>query len=140
MTLPSTLRWTLAVVVACLPLSAAAEDYGGCFRVDLATPFLLPDGSSHEAGTLVLCTDRPLNPAAGTTRMTASGHPSGRLVSRRVRSEIEHLDQPQAVFAREPNGLLRLVGYSEPVGGRVRTFAFAAPSALSADVILMAGL
>jgi hypothetical protein len=138
MTLPSTLRWTLALVVACVPLGAAAEDYGGCFRVDLATPFVLPDGSSHEAGTLMLCTDRPLNPTAGTHRMTASGHPSGRLVSRRVRSEIEHLDRPQAVFAREPNGLLRLIGYSEPVGERVRTFAFAAPNALQGDVTLLA--
>jgi hypothetical protein len=134
----SLLRIAPALLVGFLPLAASAEDYGGCFRVDLATPFVLPDGSQHAAGELTVCTDRPLNPAAGTHRMAASGRTVGRLVSRRIRSEIDRLERPQAVFSRDANGLLRLIGYAEPTEKGVRTFAFAAPPAPPADVVLLA--
>lgn len=119
-----TLRIALIGMATLAPLAAAAEDYGGCIRVDLATPFVLPDGSVHEPGTLTLCTDRPLNPVAGMHRMSASGTGVGRVVSRRVRSEFGALEAPQVVFAREPDGSLRLLGYVEPAGGRVRAFRF----------------
>lgn len=124
MSYPRVIRVALVSILACLPASALAEGYGGCFRLDLAAPFVLPDGSRHEPGTLTICTDRPLNPAAGTHRMTVSGASIGRLVSRRVRAEYASLDAPQAVFARASDGTLRLVGYVEPAAGRVRAFSF----------------
>jgi hypothetical protein len=122
-------NWTLPLalisVVAIVPVAVAAEGYGGCFRVDLAAPFILPDGSLHDPGVLTICTDRPLNPVAGTHRMAASGASVGRIVSRRVRSESAQLDAPRVVFARTSNGTLRLLGYVEPAGNRVRAFSFA---------------
>ncbi|HEX6853554.1 MAG TPA: hypothetical protein VF139_19310 [Candidatus Polarisedimenticolaceae bacterium] len=118
------LRLALIGTLACVSGAAAAEEYGGCFRVDLTQPYVLPDGSVHDPGSLTICTDRPLNPVSGTHRMTASGTGVGRWVSRRVRSEAGPLDGPQVIFARNPNGTLRLLGYLEPAGGRVRAYAF----------------
>lgn len=138
MTTRKRLQWTLTLVMASLPQAAAAEEYGGCFRVDLAAPYVLPDGSAHEAGILTVCTERPLSPSAGTHRMSASGEAVGRLVSRRVPSELAALDGPRAVFTRDPGGTLRLVGYAEPAGARVRAFAFAAPARPAARLVLVA--
>jgi hypothetical protein len=100
---------------------AQAQMRGDCIRVELDAPVILPDGSTHEAGTLRLCLDRALNPGTGLHALQVNGVKAGMAMSRIGKGEAAD-ERPCAVFERAADGKLRLIGYAVPAGQRMQTY------------------
>jgi hypothetical protein len=106
--------------VSCGALWAASTP---CIRADMFRPFILPDGSYHQSGTLRLCLDREYSPVAGLHRTLVDGDPIGMFISKSVLSEgVEPGQQPVVIFRRMHGGRLALLGYAVPVHGRTRIY------------------
>jgi hypothetical protein len=84
----------------------------------IESPFRLPDGSLHEAGTLMLCDAKRFSPVATLHRTYVNGHPVGMFVSRNRRGESAADVVPGIVFHHDDAGHLDLFGYVLPAAGR----------------------
>lgn len=120
---PNRIAAALIVGVAILgPAAARAQSTGDCLRVGVPSPIVLPDGSVHPAGTLVLCMSRAYSPVASLHRTYVDGRHMGLLLSRRGRSEGPAEKHPQVLFRRTHEGALELLGYAWPDGKNMNTY------------------
>ncbi|HEX5042460.1 MAG TPA: hypothetical protein VFV75_06115 [Candidatus Polarisedimenticolaceae bacterium] len=98
-------------------------DGRACVRANVEEPFLLPDGSWHEAGLLRICLDRTYSPSAALHTIQAAEGTAGTFLSRRGVSEAPAAAAaPRILFARGPSRTLRLMGYAVAQGERTRIY------------------
>ena len=84
-------RWAAAValgaVVALAPSLAWSQNRGQCARIEAPWPMVLPDGSTHEAGSLKLCLQQMWTPVSGLHEIRVNGMSIGLFMSRVGTSE-----------------------------------------------------
>jgi len=105
-----TTRITLTVwcgVVATLALQAA----GPCLRVETPGPVLLPDASTHQAGTLRICFQRNFSPSWSLHEIYIEGKPVGLFRARRVSPQRSPDTRPYVAFRPAEGERLILLGY-----------------------------
>jgi hypothetical protein len=113
----------LGVVVALGPSTAWAEEVGRCARAELPWAVTLPDGSTHDAGSLTLCLQQLWTPVSGLHEIRVNGHATGLFMSRLGRAEGPIEKTPVMVFAHPiTSDEYRLVGYAWPDGDVMRTY------------------
>ena len=119
-------RWAAAValgaVVALAPSLAWSQDPGRCARVEAPWPMVLPDGSTHEAGSLKLCLQQMWTPASGLHEIRVNGRSIGLFMSRVGTSEAPVERVPVVVFQRNGTDEHYLLGYAWPDGEIMRTY------------------
>ena len=119
-------RWAAAMavvaVVALAPSPAWTQDRGRCALIEAPWPVVLPDGSTHEAGSLKLCLQQMWTPASGLHEIRIDGMPIGLFMSRVGTSEGPVEGVPVVVFQRNGTGEHYLVGYAWPDGEVMRTY------------------
>jgi hypothetical protein len=119
-------RWAAAValgtVVALLPSMTWAQDRGQCARIETPWSVILPDGSTHEAGSLNLCLQQMWTPASGLHEIQVNGVSLGLYTSRVATSERPVEDMPVVVFQRTETDERQLLGYAWPDGEFMRTY------------------
>ena len=116
-------KWTLGVVVLTIAvlLPNLPAEAASCVTVRIEAPFRLPDGIVHPAGALTLCDSR-YSPVASFHRMLVDGETVGLFQSQRRGTELGGAAVPQVLFERDFEGVLALVGYILPDGGRSIAF------------------
>jgi hypothetical protein len=122
----------LGLLVLGLSTPSIAQGVGRCIRAELPAPLVLPDGSRHEAGTMMrICLTRNLTPVSGLHETSVDGYTIGLLMSSRVSMENRRQPgQPFFVFERTAKDGLRLLAYSVAEGREMATFLFNDPPAL----------
>ena len=130
----------LGIVVALTPSSALGEETGRCARADVPWSVTLPDGSTHDAGALRLCLQQMWTPASGLHEIRVNGNPTGLFMSRLGRTEGLVEATPIMVFARNPSGEHRLIGYAWPDGDVMRTYTLRKSGKTSATIAKRANL
>ena len=119
-------RWAapvvLGAVVVLAPSLAWSEDRGQCARIEAPWPMVLPDGSTHEAGSLKLCLQQMWTPASGLHEIRVNGRSIGLFMSRVGTSEEPVEGVPVVVFQRNGTDEHYLVGYAWPDGEAMRTY------------------
>jgi len=120
------------VIAVALPASqpALAAPSGECVTARVESPFRLPDGALHPAGSLTLCDTRTLSPVADLHTIRVNGSSVGMFASRKRTTEARLLTRPQIVFNRVADGTLDLVGYVLPAPGRSVAFRLSDDAAL----------
>jgi hypothetical protein len=108
---------SLAITLTATPAKAATPS-GACVTALIETPFRLPDGSLHDAGTLTLCDAKRFSPIATLHRTYVNGRPVGMFVSRHRFGESAAAGAPGIVFHHDGAGRLDLFGYVLPSAGR----------------------
>ena len=121
-----TVRWAAAValgaVVILTPSPAWSADRGQCALIEAPFPMILPDGSTHEAGSLKLCLQQMWTPASGMHEIVVNGKSIGVFMSRVGTSEEPAEGMPVVVFQRNGTEEYTLVGYAWPDGDFMRTY------------------
>ena len=133
-----TLRhWTpagLALLAISIPGAIWGQSLGDCIAVEVPAPMILPDGSSHEAGSLKICHDQMFSPIASLHATYVDGKPVGFLRSRRGFAEDDTEGRPYVLFQKTHRGELRLLGYAWPHGNRMATYLLAEPDHLGEQI------
>jgi hypothetical protein len=117
--------WVMAVglgVAILMSSPAWSEDRGRCVRAEAPWPVVLPDGSSHEAGSVKLCLQQMWTPASGLHEIRLNGTAIGLFMSRATTSEGPAERMPIVVFQRTDADEHRLVGYAWPDGEAMRVY------------------
>ncbi len=104
---------------------SAAE--GRCISATVQDPVRLPDGTEHPAGRLTLCLDRVWSPVFSRHRTSINGRTVSLLISRHSVIKGPSPAYPFMTFYREPDGRLRLVGYTLPCHGGMETYRLDQP-------------
>ena len=94
---------------------------GGCVAVQLASPFLLPDGSLHPAGKLTLCTIRDYSPIQSFPELRVNGVAVGYVIGLRRGREGPPPADPLVYFRKTAAGELALIGYTAARGSKMIT-------------------
>lgn len=121
------LAGVLALVIVTFSAREAVAQPRTCVRADIEEPFVLPDGSRHEAGLLRICLDRDYSPVAGLHSIVAGDARSGTFLSRRVKPEATAQAGPQLAFVRDAQGALVLRGYMLERRGAVEAYWLEVP-------------
>ena len=108
--------------MALAPSLAWSQDRGQCARIELPWPIVLPDGSTHEAGSLKLCLQQMWTPASGLHEIRVNGRSIGLFMSRVGTSEAPVERVPVVVFRRNGTDEHYLLGYAWPDGEIMRTY------------------
>jgi len=120
------LRWAavlaLGAVVVLAPSPAWSQNRGQCARIEVPWPVVLPDGSTHEAGSLNLCLQQMWTPASGLHEIRVNGKPIGLFMSRVGTSEGPAERVPVVVFQSNGTDERTLLGYAWPHGDVMRTY------------------
>ncbi len=82
----------------------------------------LPDGKTHESGSLKLCLRQMFTPASGMHEIVVNGKSLGLHASRIGTSEEPADGLPVVVFQRDGDGAYSLIGYAWPDRGSMRTY------------------
>jgi len=93
-----------------------------CVSVDVPAPVILPDGSIHPAGELMLCLTQNYNPVTGLHKVYVNRRPVTMLRSRAARAEMPKKSPPTVLFHGSLASGLRLVGYTVPANGKVFSY------------------
>ena len=128
-TSPRTLRFLgflAAAALLVLPGTAQAA-HSLCTQATVPEPFVLPDDSQHPAGSLTLCKIQRHSPTKSLLVSYVNGKQVGMLFGTRGHNEVEPGTEPFMIFARDPDGRLRLYGFGVPEGNRVETFTLDRP-------------
>jgi hypothetical protein len=118
-------RVRLALALPALLLAAGtvgAQSVGDCLAVEVPQPMVLPDGSSHPAGSLRICLSAAFSPVEGLHEIRVDGAPLGLHRSRRARGEGQPGPYPWVLFEKNRRDELVLVAYGWPENGRMNTF------------------
>ena len=110
--------------------AAAAQ---ACVSARVGSPFRLPDGVLHPAGTLTVCQARTFTPTSELHLISVDRRPMGMFLSRHGRGEGVGSSHPEIVFRRDGRGNLDLLGYTMPTRGRSIVHRFTLPSMGVAD-------
>ena len=97
---------------------ALAAPAGVCVTTQVSSPFRLPDGVLHSAGTLTLCDTVAFTPVSDLHVLLVDGRRVGMFLSRRRTAEASGEIRPEVVFDRDAAGDLDLIGYILPGSGR----------------------
>ncbi len=122
-----TLGAAIAVAFAGTSRANAGRD---CVSGYVPVPFVLPDGSTHPAGELSLCSDRRLSPVQSLHRLAFAGSTVGLFAAQEVEAESDAV-RPYLTFHRAPNGDWILIGITLPAaraGSHSVTARFATPT------------
>ena len=112
----------LGTLVVLAPSLAWSQNRGQCARIETPWPVVLPDGSTHDAGSLNLCLQQMWTPASGLHEIRVNGRSIGLFMSRIGTGEgpVELL--PVVVFQRNGTNERYLLGYAWPNGETMRTY------------------
>ncbi len=120
-------HWALPAALVAVVLVAAptawSQGRSDCTFVDAPWPIVLPDGSNHRAGSMMLCFQQMWTPASGLHEIRVNGRSAGLFMSR-VGTSDESVERiPIVVFGRY-DGMdeHRLLGYALPADGAMRTY------------------
>ena len=113
----------VALLVYAGPAIASGKDCASAF---IEEPFLLPDGSTHGAGTLRLCRDSQYSTSTTFHSSYVDRHPIGMLLGFVGASEADSA-VPYMMFVRNEAGQLSLSGYSVPGIDGTQTFRLERP-------------
>ena len=104
------------VLVTLFAVTAPAIASGGsnCTTASIAEPFVLPDGTQHEAGQLKLCVEGRHSPIAHKHTTYVDGMVVGLHIGRTGTSEGPATAGSYVMFGRGVDGRLRLIGYAGP--------------------------
>ena len=119
---PARLAVILAVGLACCASDSWAQDRGACVTAKVPEAFTLPDGSEHAAGRLTLCALQAFSPVVELHSVSVDGTGIGLAMSRRAVPEAYVNTRSTFLFRRAPDGVLALVGYVVPVGGKAWSY------------------
>lgn len=121
---------TLGAAVAVAFAGASRAEAGrDCVSGYVPVPFVLPDGSTHPAGELSLCSDRRLSPVRSLHRLAFAGSAVGLFAAQELEAESDAV-RPYLTFHRAPNGDWILIGVTLPpqgAGAHSVTARFATP-------------
>ncbi len=109
--------------------TVSAQSVGDCLTADVPAPVVLPDGSTHDAGSLRICLTRVYSPVSGLHETSVDGATAGLLRSRRGTGEDAVVERPYILFQRTARGALRLIGYAWEEDGQMVSYRVAAPAA-----------
>jgi hypothetical protein len=113
----------LALALGFTASEARAQGRSDCVTSDVHEAFTLPDGSTHPAGRLTLCTVLSLNPVTGVHRVWIDGHGASFVLTRRVLAEAGPDTEPAFLFRRVPGAPLDLIGFVVSDGHRTWTYS-----------------
>jgi len=113
---------TMAVAALTVTQLAQAATRGECVTAVVESPFRLPDGSLHPAGTLTLCDYGAFSPVDTLHRILVGGSSVGLFRSRRRSAEGGSMAFPEVLFNRAADGNLELLGYATPSSGHVTAY------------------
>jgi len=114
----------LALLV--LPGTASAA-HSLCTRATVPEPFVLPDDSEHPAGSIKLCKVQRHSPTTSLLVGYVDGMQVSMLLGTKGHNEVGPDAEAFMIFARDPDGRLRLYGYGVPEGSGVETFTLDRP-------------
>jgi len=100
-------------VVATPAWAASKAPTGTCLRASIPATVVLPDGSVHPPGDLVLCLERHLSPVAEFQKISVAGAAQGLFAGRPAKIESD-VARPFLVFHRADNDEWILVGFVRP--------------------------
>lgn len=106
-------------------VASAAESL--CVGATVQEPVRLPDGTEHPAGRLTVCLGRVWSPVFSRHRTYIDGMTVSLLISRHSVIKGPSPADPFMTFYREPDGRLRLVGYTLPCHGGMETYRLGQP-------------
>lgn len=113
------LALTAALVASTVTVTTAgAGENGTCVSAEIPFAFALPDGSTHDAGTLRMCVERSFTPVQTIHAVAIAGRPVGLVLSRRTVAEATDAAEPILLFNRRGDEPAVLLGYSVPMGRR----------------------
>lgn len=119
-------RWAAAMILGALvflaPSPAWSQDRGRCARIETPWPVVLPDGSTHDAGSMNLCLQQMWTPASGLHEVRVNGKSTRLFMSRVGTSEATVEGVPIVVFQRNETDEHHLIGYAWPDGSDMRTY------------------
>jgi hypothetical protein len=113
----------LVIPAALSPAPAWSQDRGRCAKIDTPWPIVLPDGSTHDAGSLRLCLQQMWNPVTGLHEIRVNDRSMGLFMSRVGLSESRVARGPILVFHRYGTDERHLIGYAWPRGEVMRTYS-----------------
>ena len=120
-----------ALVLPALPGTAVAGQRV-CTTATIEEPFVLPDGSEHDAGSLKICHLQKHYPSSSLLVSYVDGQNVGVLLGIAGHNEAGPRSNPFMMFARDPDGRLRLYGYALQEGSGLATFTLHRPDHLKA--------
>ena len=120
-----------ALVLLALPGTAEAGQRV-CTTATIQEPFVLPDGSEHDAGSLKICHLQKHYPSSTLLVSYVDGQNVGVLLGIAGHNEAGSRSAPFMMFARDPDGRLRLYGYGLQEGSGMATFTLHRPDRLKA--------
>jgi hypothetical protein len=123
-----TLGVAALLVGAALIAPGAQAASGGCYSANIDEPFVLPDGTQHDAGSLRLCNDRAFSPVSSLHRIHVDGMPVGMHITRHSSGKGTGVTEPTMIFNREDDGHLRLLGYALPCRCKMDLHVFNHPT------------
>lgn len=116
---------TLTALIFLPGIARAA--HSRCTRATVPEPFVLPDDSEHPAGSIKLCKVKRHLPNQSLLVGYVDGLQVSMFLGTRNHNEVGRESEAFMIFAREPDGRLRLYGYGVPEGDSVETFTLDRP-------------
>jgi len=128
---------TVLIVTVCLLVASTGLSAGGngrCATAHVPQAMILPDGSTHAAGTLRVCTDSDYSPVSSLHTLYIDGQPVGMFLSHRSLSEgLSDREQPFFLFYRGEDGSLVFHGHAWPEQGRMHAYRLYDPRPRKAE-------
>jgi hypothetical protein len=128
---------TLGLLTACLLLAVPGTVQAGqrlCTSATIEEPFILPDGSKHEAGALKICHLQKYYPTSTLLVSYVDGKNVGLMLGVAGPNEAGAASDPFLMFARDRDGRLRLYGYGLSEANGLATFTLYRPDHLRASL------
>ena len=113
----------LALVLGFAASASWAQGRGECVTSDVHEAFTLPDGITHPAGRLTLCSVLSLNPVTGVHRVWIDGQGASFVLTRRTRAEAGPDTSPAFLFRRVPGAPLDFIGFVASDGHQAWTYS-----------------
>ena len=123
-----TLRGLLLVFGLVAPASVSWAQSRDCITSNVTQAFTLPDGSSHAAGRLTICTLKAFTPVVGLHRLWADGDGARFVMSQLAPAEATAGSDPILLFRSAPGKPLDLVGYVTSSGRRSWSYTLRHPA------------
>jgi hypothetical protein len=112
--------------VLLLMVPASAGELGRCISADVPDAVVLPDGSTHAAGSLQVCLTSKESPVRGRHATSIDGKAVAAFQSELGMAEADALPGvAYFVFQRNDRTELVLLGYAANVSGKWRTYRLA---------------
>jgi hypothetical protein len=107
---------------------------GRCATAQVPNSMIMPDGSTHDAGKLRVCTDQDYSPVSSLHTVYVNGRQVGMFLSQRSETEgLSDREEPFFLFYRSRDGRLVFHAHAWPEDGRMQAYRLYDPRPARAE-------